>query len=134
MRDKVMNAKILIVEDEPAIQELLAFNVMQAGFLALRASDAESAWQQIRGNLPDLILLDWMLPNTSGVVLAKQFRADARTKDVPIIMLTARGDERDKILGLESGADDYITKPFSPREVDGTDTRGVAPPYSGHAG
>jgi len=113
----MMNAKILIVEDEPAIQELLAFNVMQAGFLALRASDAESAWQQIRGNLPDLILLDWMLPNTSGVVLAKQFRADARTKDVPIIMLTARGDERDKILGLESGADDYITKPFSPREL-----------------
>ncbi len=113
----MMNAKILIVEDEPAIQELLAFNVMQAGFLALRASDAESAWQQIRGNLPDLILLDWMLPNTSGVVLAKQFRADARTKDIPIIMLTARGDERDKILGLESGADDYITKPFSPREL-----------------
>src|SRR5665647_51672 len=112
-----MNAKILIVEDEPAIQELLAFNVMQAGFLALRASDAESAWQQIRGNLPDLILLDWMLPNTSGVVLAKQFRADARTKDIPIIMLTARGDEPDKILGLESGADDYITKPFSPREL-----------------
>ena len=112
-----MNAKILIVEDEPAIQELLAFNVMQAGFLALRAADAESAWQQIRGNLPDLILLDWMLPNTSGVVLAKQFRADARTKDIPIIMLTARGDERDKILGLESGADDYITKPFSPREL-----------------
>jgi two-component system, OmpR family, phosphate regulon response regulator PhoB len=113
----MMNAKILIVEDEPAIQELLAFNVMQAGFLALRASDAENAWQQIRGNLPDLILLDWMLPNTSGVVLAKQFRADARTKDIPIIMLTARGDERDKILGLESGADDYITKPFSPREL-----------------
>jgi two-component system, OmpR family, phosphate regulon response regulator PhoB len=112
-----MNAKILIVEDEPAIQELLAFNVMQAGFQALRAEDADSAWQQIRGNLPDLILLDWMLPNTSGVVLAKQFRADARTKDIPIIMLTARGDERDKILGLESGADDYITKPFSPREL-----------------
>ena len=112
-----MSAKILIVEDEPAIQELLAFNVMQAGFQALRAEDAESAWQQIRGTVPDLILLDWMLPNTSGVILAKQFRADARTKDIPIIMLTARGDERDKILGLESGADDYITKPFSPREL-----------------
>lgn len=113
----MMKAKILIVEDEPAIQELLAFNVMQAGFHALRAEDADSAWQQIRSNLPDLVLLDWMLPNTSGVVLAKQFRADARTKDIPIIMLTARGDERDKILGLESGADDYITKPFSPREL-----------------
>lgn len=112
-----MHAKILIVEDEPAIQELLAFNVMQAGFQALRAEDADSAWQQIRGNMPDLILLDWMLPNTSGVILAKQFRADARTKDIPIIMLTARGEERDKILGLESGADDYITKPFSPREL-----------------
>jgi two-component system phosphate regulon response regulator PhoB len=102
-----MSAKILIVEDEPAIQELLAFNVMQAGFQALRAEDADSAWQQIRGAAPDLILLDWMLPNTSGVILAKQFRADVRTKDIPIIMLTARGDERDKILGLESGADDY---------------------------
>jgi two-component system, OmpR family, phosphate regulon response regulator PhoB len=112
-----MNAKILIVEDEPAIQELLTFNVMQAGFHALRAEDADGAWQQIRGSLPDLILLDWMLPNTSGVTLAKQFRADVRTKDIPIIMLTARGDERDKIAGLESGADDYITKPFSPREL-----------------
>jgi two-component system phosphate regulon response regulator PhoB len=112
-----MSAKILIVEDEPAIQELLAFNVMQAGFQALRAEDAESAWQQIRQSSPDLILLDWMLPNTSGVVLAKQLRSEARTRDIPIIMLTARGDERDKILGLESGADDYITKPFSPREL-----------------
>ena len=112
-----MNAKILIVEDEPAIQELLTFNVMQAGFQALRAEDAESAWQQIRNNVPDLILLDWMLPNTSGVMLARQLRSDARTRDIPIIMLTARGDERDKIAGLESGADDYITKPFSPREL-----------------
>ena len=112
-----MSAKILIVEDEPAIQELLAFNIMQAGFEALRADDAESAWQQISHNVPHLILLDWMLPNTSGVVLAKQFRADARSKDIPIIMLTARGDEGDKILGLEAGADDYITKPFSPREL-----------------
>ncbi|TAN75447.1 MAG: phosphate regulon transcriptional regulatory protein PhoB [Gallionella sp.] len=112
-----MSAKILIVEDEPAIQELLSFNVMQAGFQALRAEDAESAWQQIRDAVPDLILLDWMLPETSGVVLARQLRSDARTRDIPIIMLTARGDERDKILGLESGADDYITKPFSPREL-----------------
>ena len=113
----MMSAKILIVEDEPAIQELLAFNVTQAGFQALRAEDADSAWQQIRNSMPDLILLDWMLPNTSGVILAKQLRSDARTKDIPIIMLTARGEERDKVLGLESGADDYITKPFSPREL-----------------
>ncbi len=112
-----MSAKILIVEDEPAIQELLVFNVTQAGFVALRASDAEEAWQQIRDYAPDLILLDWMLPNTSGVVLARQLRSEAQTRDIPIIMLTARCDERDKVLGLESGADDYITKPFSPREL-----------------
>lgn len=112
-----MSAKILIVEDEPAIQELLVFNVTQAGFIALRASDAEEAWRQIRDCAPDMILLDWMLPSTSGVVLARQLRSEARTRDIPIIMLTARGDERDKVLGLESGADDYITKPFSPREL-----------------
>ncbi|MFZ2524221.1 MAG: phosphate regulon transcriptional regulator PhoB [Candidatus Ferrigenium altingense] len=112
-----MSAKILIVEDEPAIQELLAFNVVQAGFRALRAEDAESAWRQIGQGLPDLILLDWMLPNTSGPLLARQFRSEARTSNIPIIMLTARGEEHDKILGLESGADDYITKPFSPREL-----------------
>ncbi len=112
-----MSATILIVEDEPAIQELLAFNVVQAGFQAMRAEDAEGAWRHIHSHLPDLILLDWMLPGISGVALAKQLRADARTKDVPIIMLTARSDERDKISGLESGADDYITKPFSPREL-----------------
>ncbi len=112
-----MSAKILIVEDEPAIQELLKFNMAQAGFKVSCADDADSAWQQIHDELPDLILLDWMLPNTSGVTLAKQLRADARTCGTPIIMLTARGDERDKVLGLESGADDYITKPFSPREL-----------------
>jgi two-component system phosphate regulon response regulator PhoB len=112
-----MSAKILIVEDEPAIQELLAFNVTQAGFRAMRAEGAESAWLQIRQDLPDLILLDWMLPGTSGLLLAKQFRSDATTSNIPIIMLTARAEERDKILGLESGADDYITKPFSPREL-----------------
>lgn len=112
-----MSAKILIVEDEPAIQELLVFNVTQAGFIALRADDAEAAWQQIRDHAPDLILLDWMLPSTSGIVLARQLRSEPQTRDIPIIMLTARGDERDKVLGLESGADDYITKPFSPREL-----------------
>ena len=112
-----MSVKILIVEDEPAIQELLAFNITQAGFRALRAEDAESAWKQIGQDLPDLILLDWMLPNTSGLLLARQFRSEAKTSSIPIIMLTARGEEHDKILGLESGADDYITKPFSPREL-----------------
>ncbi len=112
-----MKVKILIVEDEPAIQELLEFNVTQAGFEALRANDADSMWQHIHNGVPDMILMDWMLPNTSGVILAKQLREDARTKDIPLIMLTARSDERDKISGLESGADDYITKPFSPREL-----------------
>ena len=112
-----MSEKILIVEDEPSIQELLAFNVTQAGFRAMCAGDADSAWKQIRDAVPDLILLDWMLPGTSGLILAKQFRDDAQTRNIPIIMLTARGDERDKILGLESGGDDYITKPFSPREL-----------------
>ncbi len=112
-----MGAKILIVEDEPAIQELLAFNITQAGFEAARADDVEGAWRQIRADLPDLILLDWMLPNTSGVALAKELRADPGTRDIPIIMLTARSEERDKVTGLESGADDYVTKPFSPREL-----------------
>jgi len=91
--------------------------VEQCGFRAVKAFDAEAAQAQIRQALPDLILLDWMLPGSSGVELARRLRADARTRDIPIIMLTARGDERDKILGLEAGADDYITKPFSPREL-----------------
>jgi two-component system phosphate regulon response regulator PhoB len=112
-----MAATILIVEDEPAIQELLVFNLTEAGFDVLRAADGEASWKMIAQRMPDLILLDWMLPGNSGVVLARQFRTDARTRDIPIIMLTARGEERDKIQGLESGADDYITKPFSPREL-----------------
>ena len=111
------SAMILIVEDEPAIQELLSFNVVRAGFQAVCVGDADSAWEQIQNHAPDLILLDWMLPGTSGVALAKQLRADARTRGIPIIMLTARSEEHDKVLGLESGADDYITKPFSPREL-----------------
>jgi two-component system phosphate regulon response regulator PhoB len=112
-----MVANILLVEDEPAIQELLAFNVTQCGYRAIQASDADSAMALINRALPDLILLDWMLPGVTGVELARRLRADQRTQNVPIIMLTARTDERDKVLGLESGADDYITKPFSPREL-----------------
>src|SRR5512143_79602 len=117
MEKKMTTANILLVEDEPAIQELLAFNVAQCGYRAIQAFDAEAALGHINRALPDLILLDWMLPGASGVELARRLRADQRTRDIPIIMLTARGDERDKILGLESGADDYITKPFSPREL-----------------
>ena len=112
-----MTANILLVEDEPAIQELLAFNVTQCGFRAIQAGDVASATAEINRALPDLILLDWMLPDVPGVELARRLRADQRTRNVPIIMLTARTDERDKVMGLESGADDYITKPFSPREL-----------------
>ena len=112
-----MAANILVVEDEPAIQELIAANLSRAGHAVLRSADAETALRLVREALPDLILLDWMLPGMSGIDLARRLRADARTRDVPIIMLTARGDERDKVAGLETGADDYITKPFSPREL-----------------
>jgi two-component system phosphate regulon response regulator PhoB len=112
-----MAANILIVEDEPAIQELLAFNVTQCGYRPIQALEANSAMAQINRALPDMILLDWMLPGISGVELARRLRSDQRTRNIPIIMLTARNDERDKIMGLESGADDYITKPFSPREL-----------------
>ncbi len=112
-----MTANILLVEDEPAIQELLAFNVAQCGYRVLQAYHAEEALSLINRALPDLILLDWMLPGMTGIELARRLRADQRTHNIPIIMLTARIDERDKILGLESGADDYITKPFSPREL-----------------
>jgi two-component system phosphate regulon response regulator PhoB len=117
MENKMATANILLVEDEPAIQELLAFNVAQCGYRAIQAYDATEALAHINRALPDLILLDWMLPGITGVELARRLRADSRTRDIPIIMLTARTDERDKILGLESGADDYITKPFSPREL-----------------
>ena len=113
----MVTANILLVEDEPAIQELLAFNVAQCGYRAIQALDADAAMLHIKNALPDLILLDWMLPGISGIELARRLRADSRTRDIPIIMLTARTEERDKILGLESGADDYITKPFSPREL-----------------
>jgi two-component system phosphate regulon response regulator PhoB len=112
-----MPLNILIVEDEAAIQELIAVNLEGAGHLALRAADSEQALAIIRASLPDLVLLDWMLPGQSGLTVARQLRGDARTRGIPIIMLTAKSAEQDKILGLEAGADDYITKPFSPREL-----------------
>lgn len=112
-----MAATILLVEDEPGIQELVKFNLGQAGHNVLCADSAEIATGMVKHSLPDLVLLDWMLPGMSGIDLARKFRADGRMKNVPIIMLTARGEERDKVLGLETGADDYITKPFSPREL-----------------
>jgi two-component system phosphate regulon response regulator PhoB len=112
-----MTATILVVEDEPAIQELIAYNLQLAGHLALRADNAEQALALVHQALPDAILLDWMLPGASGIELARRLRSEERTRGIPIIMLTARSDERDKVLGLETGADDYVTKPFSPREL-----------------
>mgnify|MGYP001379947419 FL=1 len=112
-----MSTTILVIEDEPAIQELIAVNLSFAGHKVLRAYDAEQAQILIRAELPDLILLDWMLPGASGITLAKKLRSDERTQQVPVIMLTAKGSEDDKIEGLEAGADDYITKPFSPKEL-----------------
>ncbi len=112
-----MTPTILVVEDEPAIQELLAVNLKHHGFLVVRAASAEDADAAIRAALPDLLILDWMLPGQSGVSLAKRLRGDERTRELPIIMLTARVHEEDKILGLEAGADDYVTKPFSPKEL-----------------
>ena len=113
-----MSATILVVEDEPAIRELVVLNLQQEGHRAVVADSAEQALALVRESLPDMILLDWMLPGMSGVELARRLKADSRTRGVPIIMLTARGDEQDKITGLETGADDYITKPFSPREMN----------------
>lgn len=112
-----MQSTILVVEDEPAIAELLSVNLGFAGHKVLVAENAEIAQSIVEGQLPDLILLDWMLPGMSGVHYARKLRTDERTKEIPIIMLTARTDEGDKVEGLETGADDYITKPFSPKEL-----------------
>ncbi len=109
--------RILIVEDEPAIAELIAVNLRHNGFQPVWAIDAETAQRELAEVLPDVILLDWMLPGESGLALARKWRASTRTKGVPILMLTARGDESDRVAGLDAGADDYIVKPFSPREL-----------------
>ena len=108
---------VLIVEDEDAILELIAVNLEHAGQVPWRARSVEEAEKAIRRALPDVVVLDWMLPGESGIAFARRLRADRRTKAIPIIMLTARVDERDKIAGLEAGADDYVTKPFSPKEL-----------------
>jgi two-component system, OmpR family, phosphate regulon response regulator PhoB len=110
-------SRILVVEDEAAIAELVAINLRHAGYEVTVAADAESALKSVDRVLPDLVLLDWMLPGQSGLALAKAWRAEARTKPLPIIMLTARAEEGDKLAGLDGGADDYLTKPFSPKEL-----------------
>lgn len=109
--------RILIVEDESAIAELLAINLKHSGFAPVWSGDGVAAQRELDAVLPDAILLDWMLPGQSGLSLARKWRADPRTKGIPIILLTAKGDEPDKIAGLDSGADDYITKPFSIKEL-----------------
>ncbi len=113
-----MSARILVVEDEPAIQELLTLTLSEAGHRPLVAGTAAEAYQQTQDVLPDLILLDWMLPGMSGIELARKFRSQTRTQSVPIIMLTAKAQEQDKLTGLDNGADDYIVKPFSTRELN----------------
>jgi len=112
-----MTPTILVVEDEPAIRELLKVNLEDAGYEVREAEDAEAERSALNEVLPDLLLLDWMLPGQSGLALARQLRGTMRTRDLPIIMLTARSDEADKVAGLEAWVDDYVTKPFSPREL-----------------
>jgi two-component system phosphate regulon response regulator PhoB len=112
-----MATRILVVEDEPAIAELVAINLRHAGYEVTVAPDAEAALDQVDKVLPDLVLLDWMLPGQSGLALARGWRAATRTRLLPVIMLTARAEEADKLAGLDGGADDYLTKPFSPKEL-----------------
>lgn len=109
--------KILIVEDEGAIRDMLGYALMKAGFLCEEAADSQAARSTLKAGRPDLILLDWMLPGMSGIDYARRLKSAPETRDIPIIMLTAKGEEADKVRGLETGADDYITKPFSTREL-----------------
>lgn len=114
---KMMSGSILVVEDEPITQRLLAANLERAGHQVTRAASVPEAKAALREALPDMVLLDWILPETTGVSFARQLRSDQRTRDIPIIMLTGRSQDTDKVAGLEAGADDYITKPFSPSEL-----------------
>ena len=113
-----MSPSVLVVEDEPAIQELIAVNLARNGHAVRRAGSAHEAYAEIAQALPDVVLLDWMLPDTAGPDITRKLRSEPRTRDVPIIMLTARAGEDDMVAGLASGADDYITKPFKPRELE----------------
>ena len=112
-----MQKRILIVDDEPAIRDMVAYALRKGDFEAAHAGDARQAQEAIAERVPDLILLDWMLPGTSGLELARRWRREALTRDIPIIMLTARGEENDRVGGLEAGVDDYVVKPFSAREL-----------------
>ena len=112
-----MQKRILIVDDEPAIRDMVAYALRKGDFDPVLAGDAREAQAAISERVPDLILLDWMLPGTSGLELARRWRREALTRDIPIIMLTARGEENDRVGGLEAGVDDYVVKPFSAREL-----------------
>lgn len=112
-----MNKRILIIDDEPAIRDMVAYALRRAEYEPVPAGDAREAQVRISERVPDLILLDWMLPGTSGLELARRFRRDELTREIPIIMLTARGEENDRVNGLDAGVDDYVVKPFSAREL-----------------
>ncbi|ALQ09148.1 MULTISPECIES: phosphate regulon transcriptional regulator PhoB [Pseudoalteromonas] len=112
-----MSRKVLVVDDEAPIREMLVFVLEQNGFQAIEAEDYDSAIAAMVEPYPDMVLLDWMLPGGSGIQIAKKFKQNEHTRQIPIIMLTARGEEEDKVRGLEVGADDYVTKPFSPKEL-----------------
>ena len=113
-----MIQRILVVEDEPSIAELIAVNLAHAGYEVEKAMQTDVAQSMMKEHLPSLIILDWMLPGKSGVQFAKELRSNDRTRGLPILMLTAKSEEADKVMGLDSGADDYVTKPFSPKEVN----------------
>ncbi len=110
-------SRVLVVEDESAIAELIALNLRHAGYEVVIATTADQAQEEVDSVLPDLVLLDWMLPGQSGLMLARRWRSETRTRELPIVMLTARADEQDKVTGLDAGADDYLTKPFSTNEL-----------------
>ncbi len=113
-----MNATVLVVEDEPDIREMLVFSLEQDGYSTLQAGTSERALSLLQEEMiPDLLLVDWMLPGATGVELTRKVKKNNQLKDIPIIMLTARGDENDRVKGLDAGADDYIVKPFSPKEL-----------------
>ena len=112
-----MAGSILVVEDEPAIQELVSFACSNGGYKIRRADSVRTAQEAIRQELPDLVILDWMLPDRPGIELLRDLRGDERTRGLPVILLTAKGAESDKVAGLDAGADDYVVKPFSPREL-----------------
>lgn len=112
-----MEQKVLVVEDEAAIRDMIAFALKRAGLVPMLAEDARAAQHLVAERLPDLILLDWMLPGSSGLELARRLRRDELTREIPIIMLTARGEEDDRVIGLDAGVDDYVVKPFSTREL-----------------